>query len=338
MSIDRSPDGGNGREDPEETMLAGLRREVEDIRQEHTDVMARHAEVEHLAGLSAHAIAQELIDRFGAVKVLDAIAQIRREGKEYFIDLICALLPAVCSRRAFCARILQNLESRRSAQRPDSSDDALKERYLRFCLFYDRYPIACIPVLNRLHRRSCKQKLAHAQDGSLVAHLHLSSLPQDFHPERYRDVLAASGNNLAALQRAEMERMSNALVRIEERCQGVRSTVQDVISGQRSETERDWQSQIEALEQDLAVLEGTVASLQSPAAKKIQSMAVERMRIALGDALQIRDEEVHARCAPFNDLLRSLPAPPIHLAEQNGTASRVKKNGSGNGSTPPPEA
>ncbi len=342
--MDRPPESGahaptDSHEEPEETVLLALSQEVEGIQRAHADALSRNAEVEHLAGLSAHAIAQELIDRFGAMKVLNAIAHIRREGKEYFIDLICALLPAVCTRRAFCARVLQNLESERAAHPVEHMEETSKERYLRFCLAYDRYPIACVPILNRLHRRACKQQLVRTYDGSLVAHLHLASLPRDFDPSHYRDVLAASGNNLATLQRVETQRMEEALARIERRCSAVRSTIQHFMSGQRGTTERDWQPQIRAMEDDVNLLEQAAATLQSPAAQRIQQNAIERVRIALKDARQICEEEVQARCAPFSNLLHALPRISVHVhMEPTGNGANNRKKHGTNGTTPSPEA
>jgi len=253
--------------------------------------------------------------------------------------VICALLPAFCTRRAFCTRILQNLQSERAGHPMEHMAETPKEQYLRFCLNYDRFPIACIPVLNRLHRHACKRQLMRTYDGSPVAHLHLASLPRDFDPEHYRDVLAASGHNLAELQRVEAQRMTETLVHIEQRCSAVRSTIHTIMNGQRSVTEHDWQPQIQAMEQDINLLQQAAATLQSPAAQRIQKNTIERLRIALKDARQIREEEVQERCAPFSNLLHALPRTSVHMHGEttgNGTGDR-KKHGT-NSPTPSPEA
>lgn len=86
----------------------GTAIDVSDVHQEaatlataYWKLLQSHGEVEHLAGLSAHAIAQELIDHFGPERVLAAIAAVRRAEKDYFFDVILQLLPGRRARLAF---------------------------------------------------------------------------------------------------------------------------------------------------------------------------------------------------------------------------------------------
>ncbi|MDO8468177.1 MAG: hypothetical protein Q7S29_00255 [Candidatus Peribacter sp.] len=316
--------------DPSGSDLPELQQEADVIAAEYSRAMLRHTTVEHLAGLSEHAIAQELIDHCGPDRVLQAITQVRSEGKDHFFDLICALLPSLWQRRKFCAQLLSRLSDKQH-RRETRTADAQKENYLRFCQQCDALPIAAIPGLRALQLRDVRKRFTYASDGSFLAHHHFSSLPRDFDAAQYTEELAASGNRLSRLHEVENERFARTVACIEKLSGDLRSRILAVTGTIRGAVETAWAPRIAAIQNDAASLERATNSLQSPEVQKTMQTTLQSIQRLLKETIAARDCAVKEKNAPYATILHRLPPTPPSVQTDAATKGEKVRNGHGNG-------
>lgn len=337
MSITSSPETGNQRlsdqTGSESPAFLELQRETDAISADYKHVMAWHSQVEHLAGLSEDAIAQELINTFGPGRVLDAIATVRRQGKEYFLDVLFTLIPDHTQRSQFYEQIL-------SAN--DQSTPGQKRLYVRFCQ-------RCDTMLSRIHisallgpLRHCflgsrRSRLEKQENRNLFAHHHFRSLPQDFDPSMHLPTLQESGNQLVRLKEIADRRQQQMLIEIAARSEALRARIRAVMDPIRIMTETQWAKDIAALATDLDRTKATADTLTTPWAKTIFQNTIAAMTMILSRTKAACENALKENTAPYTDLLRRLPnlkipaQPAPSDTSNHNTNDPSRTNGNGNG-------
>ena len=312
-----------------------LQRETDAIAADYNRTMAWHAQVEHLAGLSEDAIAQELINTFGPERVLNAIATVRRQGKQYFLDVLFTLIPDHAERSKFYEQIL-------SANDPGTSGQ--KRLYVRFCQ-------RCDTILGRIHistllgslrnlfLRSRRSHLERKEYRNLLAHHHFQSLPRDFDPSMHLPTLQESGNQLVRLKEIADRRQQQTLIEIAARSEALRTRIRAVMDPIRIMTEAQWEEEIAALGADLERTKATADTMTAPEAKTIFQNTIATMAMILSRTKAACESALKENTAPYTDLLRRLPnlkipaqpAPSDPSNHDTNGAPRSNGNGNGNG-------
>lgn len=288
--------------DNEIRVVAALRDEAEGYAQRFYDAQSRHNQVEHLAGLSDHAIAQELINAFGSWRVLDAIATALSRNHPYFFDVICILIPNRHERIAFYTSIDHAGPNAKNVQ---------KQRYIRLCEMRDTtlmyVPILKIPVLSTLVLNHTHRMLEQQEDGSLLAHHHFRQLSPAFNPSDYLPELAESGDNLKRLEEVESQRFSQEIMALCDQVAPFERRIAEMKADVRRRVEALWDPAIERAQDDLQKTDQPAFHPQDPANRKMFQEYLLRVNRHVHEIQCSCASAIREICKPLDDILQMLP-------------------------------
>jgi len=332
-------DGKNG------TTFAPLEEESRRIALDFENALKRHEQADHFAGLSDFALAQELIDYVGRDRFIRAVREVRSKGREYFYEVLCALIPSAKGRLQFYEPVLAKAQEQRMAARaalagtngngtphkPEHAEDegdppSEREAFILCCRDLDRLlrftPTQAAKLLMvRYSPQGRAEKLLEENGLLLRPHFHFTSIkPDQFDTTHIVDVLQRSGDNLQEFRKTETGKFETELQRLRtkvepvlQRLKELRVTIREEILA--SEDNKPKREEIAKLRHDLPILlrplapseEQPRAVLESAIGKNAQGAIVEAVRRRIGIVWNSIDQEVAERTAPIRKILALIP-------------------------------